>query len=77
MKFLLVLAVVLVAFWIWRNNRLNERPGAPPPRGPGKPVAMVACDHCGTHLPEAEVVRGQQGVYCCQEHRRQNEGASP
>ena len=48
MKFLLVLAVVLVAFWIWRNNRLNERPGAPPPPAPGKPVAMLACDHCGT-----------------------------
>lgn len=77
MKFLLVLAVVLVAFWIWRNNRLNERPGTPPARAPGKPVAMVACDHCGTHLPEVEVIKGQRGVYCCQEHRRQNEGPTP
>ena len=76
MKFLLVLAVLLVAFWIWRNNRLEDRRDkAPPPRQPGLPVAMVACDLCGTHLPEAEVVKGSQGVYCCQEHRRQHEGS--
>ena len=77
MKFLLVLTVVLVAFWIWRNNRVSDRRDAPPPHKPGQPLVMVACDHCGTHLPEAEVVRGQQGVYCCHEHRRQREGSAP
>jgi uncharacterized protein len=76
MKFLLVLAVVLVAFWIWRNNRIGERRDqAPPPARPQVPQAMVACDHCGTHLPETEAVKGDRGVYCCQEHRRQREGS--
>lgn len=78
MKFLLVLAVLLVAFWIWRNNRRAERTErSPPPRRPGLPVVMVACDVCGTHLPGAEAVSGARGVYCCAEHRRQNEGAPP
>jgi uncharacterized protein len=77
MKFLLVLAVVLVAFWIWRNNRLGERDEArpPAPRAPQRPAIMVACAQCGMHLPDAEAVRGHQGVYCCQEHRRQREEA--
>ena len=25
---------------------------------------MVACRHCGLHLPEAEALRGQNGTYC-------------
>lgn len=77
MKFLLVLAVLLVAFWIWRNNRLGDPPReSPPRREPGAPLPMIACTHCGTHLPEAEAVRGASGRYCCREHLRQHEGAT-
>jgi uncharacterized protein len=81
MKYLLVLAVVLVAFHIWRNNRLSDHAEAarraPPPQGrPNVPTVMVACQQCGTHLPENEAVRGQQGAYCSTEHRRLREGGS-
>ncbi len=31
---------------------------------------MVACAHCGLHVPESEGVRGGGSVYCCDEHRR-------
>lgn len=76
MKFILVLAVVLVAFWIWRNNRLGDReaPRPPtPPRAPQSPAIMVACAHCGMHLPSVEAVQGNRGTYCSQEHRRLGE----
>ena len=35
MKYLLVLAVVMVAFYVWRNNRVTDRskPRPPPPEG--------------------------------------------
>jgi len=71
MKYLLVLLIVLVAFWIWRNNRIgrNTPPPAPQP-GPKPPVAMVACRQCGTHLPESEALVGRHGHYCSDEHRR-------
>jgi uncharacterized protein len=78
MKFLLVMAVVLVAFWIWRNNRLGDREASrppTPPRAPQSPAIMVACAHCGMHLPDVETVQGRSGVYCCQEHRRLSEEA--
>ena len=72
MKYLLVIAVVLVAFWIWRNNRQadrgNDRPHTPGPNS--GPTRMVACSHCGTHVPESEQLAGRRGVYCCAEHRR-------
>ncbi len=81
MKYLLVLAVVMVAIHIWRKNRREaleeetraraaERPPVP------APVTMVACRHCGTHLPRAEAVEGSLGFYCGAEHRQLNEPAA-
>ena len=76
MKYLLVLAVVMVAIHIWRKNRREaleeetraraaERPPVP------APVTMVACRHCGTHLPRAEALFDVGGhPYCGETHRR-------
>ena len=78
MKYLLVLAVVMVAVWIWRHNRLNEDAAPAVRRQPRlrEPTRMVACRDCGTHLPEDEAVVGRQGVYCSAEHRRRHEGSA-
>ena len=75
MKYLLVLAVLIVAIHIWRNNRQAESDTArrKAPSRPALPVPMVACLQCGTHLPESEAVRGPRGSYCCPEHRQQHE----
>jgi uncharacterized protein len=78
MKYLLVLAVVLVAFYIWRNNRVADRSDTAAPKGPARPsnvpAIMVACLECGTHLPDTEAVHGRVGAYCSIEHQRQHEG---
>lgn len=74
MKYLLLLVVVLVAVWVWRHNRRDERTGvppAPPPQTLTPATRMIACTHCGMHLPEHEAVYGERGLYCCHEHRRQ------
>lgn len=81
MKYLLVLAVVLVAFYIWRNNRVTDRTDKsrqtpPSPGGARLPVVMVACHQCGTHLPQGDTVHGTLGPYCSAEHRRLKEGGS-
>lgn len=78
MKYLLVLAVVAVAIWIWRNNRREDiRAAAPrparPPAVPG-PQAMVRCAHCGLHLPAADAVSGRSASYCTVAHRQAAEG---
>ncbi len=76
MKFLLVLAVILVAFWVWRNNRLDNRRGdTESPKRPSAPVVMIACAHCGTHLPRHEAVAGKEGLYCSPAHRSAHEGS--
>jgi uncharacterized protein len=80
MKYLLVFGVVLFAIWLWRHNREVEareqartRPKAPAPRAPTPVADMVACAHCGLHLPQHEAIVGQHGLYCCEAHRRQRE----
>ncbi len=69
MKYLLVLAVVMVALWVWRNNRRVDRQERPPPPLP-LPQDMVRCPVCSVHLPRTDALAGPDGrLYCCQEHR--------
>ena len=73
MKYLLVLAVVLVGFWYWRNQRRAERSKAAPPK-PAEPVLpqdMVRCPVCSVHLPRSDALPGSDGkLYCSAEHLR-------
>jgi uncharacterized protein len=72
MKYLVLLAVIFVAYLFWRNARLERRSEAqrPPPGTVGKPQEMVSCPVCGLHLPRADAVAGGNGLlYCSQEHR--------
>lgn len=67
MKYILVLIVVVLAvMWLTRSRAPAVRREKPPPAGP---QAMVACAHCGVHLPRAEAVAGAQGLYCSEAHR--------
>jgi uncharacterized protein len=71
MKYLLVLAIVLVALWYWRNSRRDGKPrNSPPPRAQAAPQDMVQCPVCSVHLPRADALPGPDGqLYCCAEHR--------
>jgi len=35
---------------------------------------MVACSHCGLHIPRDEAVVTEQQNYCCEEHSRLGPG---
>jgi uncharacterized protein len=76
MKYLLLLAVVLVVIWVWRNSRRGDAPrthasGAAPA---GQPQDMVECPICQVHLPRADALPGPDGqLYCCAEHRMRAE----
>lgn len=86
MKYLLVLGVVLFGIWLWgHNRRIQARERAEAQREARAaaqrskptsttPSAMVACVHCGLHLPLTDAVQGTQGPYCSHGHRRAHEG---
>ena len=77
MKYLLILLVVLLVVWLVRS----QRPRVPPPRKPADvPPAnepMLACMHCGLHLPRNEALPGRGGVFCGEAHRAEYEKAHP
>ncbi|MCY7306176.1 MAG: hypothetical protein LH632_08505 [Rhodoferax sp.] len=71
MKFLLVVAVVLIGFWIWRSGRKARNP--PPKAQTPQAIDMVRCDRCGVHCAKPDLVVGKAGVYCTVQHRDQSE----
>lgn len=80
MKYLVVLALVLVGLWLWRSkgrtdsHQVNKRPDQQPAPPPALPTEVVACDVCNVHLPRSEALTGPGGVYCSAVHRSQAEG---
>ena len=77
MKYLLVLLVVLVGAWGWRQSRRLPPSRPPSPDKGAKPPApqeMTRCALCAVHLPRSEAVQGRLGHYCCAAHRQQAEG---
>jgi uncharacterized protein len=79
MKYVVLFAVLLIAYMVWRNNRLrDEREAAQREgrdRGRAAPQEMVSCPVCGVHLPRSDAVPGAGGVlYCSHEHRQRAGG---
>ena len=74
-KWLLIGAIVWVAYMVWRKGQVGSAPGqgsAPPA---GQPQDMVCCPVCSVHLPRADALAGPDGrLYCSQEHRLQAAG---
>ena len=70
--FLLVIVVVIV-YLIKRGGR--SRPSASPPPGTWRPGEdMVRCHVCDVNLPRSEAILSRGRFYCCDEHRRRDEG---
>ncbi|HZY19800.1 MAG TPA: PP0621 family protein [Ramlibacter sp.] len=74
MKYLLLFALLVVAYAAWRGARaraIDEGQPPRPPAAPALPQDMVRCPVCSVHLPRPEAVPGQSGrLYCSPEHRR-------
>jgi len=66
--------VVLVALlWLLKGRARDEPRGGPgAARGTKRspPASMVACAHCGVHLPQPEAILDPAGrPYCSEAHR--------
>jgi uncharacterized protein len=74
MKYLLLVFVVLVLLW-WARHQGSSRP--PAQKRPPKQEPMLACAHCGLHIPRDEALPGRGGVFCGEAHRAAYEKAHP
>jgi uncharacterized protein len=77
MKYLLIIAIVLLVLWLWRGSRREDRDDAAAAR-PASGVQqqdMIRCPVCEVHFPRADALPGPDGqLYCCAEHRSRAEG---
>ena len=75
---LLLLIAVLVFFWLLRRALSSRKPrtGTPGGKEATQPApALVACAHCGVHLPQNEAIASDEGdppqarrFFCTEEH---------
>jgi uncharacterized protein len=75
LKFLLVLLVVGIGLWSLLSRLRGPGRGSGDASGSAKstgatPVVVVACAHCGLHLPAADAVADSTHQYCSDAHRR-------
>jgi uncharacterized protein len=78
-KYLVLLAVLLVVYLLWRYERRTERDEArattPTQAPPVLAQEMVRCPVCSVHLPRADALVDARGrTYCCAEHRQKDAG---
>lgn len=82
MKYLLLIVIVVVILLLARagQRRVADKAARRPPQPP-EPSAgaqpMLACAHCGIHLPRDESLPGRGGVFCDEAHRAAFERAHP
>ena len=85
MRNLLLFVLFLIGLFYARRALRGKGDKAGRPAGEGQDAAgggrqreaehpeieqMVACAHCGLHVPESEGLHGAGGFYCSEEHRR-------
>lgn len=71
MKLAILIVAVLALVWLLRSTmRPRVRPPDPKPARDGASTqAMLACAHCGLHMPQDEALPGRGGVFCSEAHR--------
>lgn len=69
-KLLLLLLFGILAYLVFKGLARRARVRDDEPHAAPLPERMVACAHCGVHLPESEAVAGDGRHFCCDEHRR-------
>lgn len=74
MKLALLVLIVLIGVLLWKSRPSDAtRPSAPAPQDDPEPQDMARCALCSVHVPVADAVQGQNGVYCCTEHHHHAE----
>lgn len=68
MKFLVVILVIVLVGWLTIRGRSRPviRKGRP---DSARPAEIVACRHCGVHIPRSEAIEDSTGAYCSEAHR--------
>lgn len=67
-----LLRIIVILIGLWLVLQIVKRALASrrtPPTDKPAVANMVACAHCGMHIPESEAVRDGNRYYCSKEHQ--------
>jgi uncharacterized protein len=66
-----LLRLIIILFGLWLILKIIKRALASRENHPSRQpsiASMVACVHCGVHLPASESIQKNGKHYCCEEH---------
>lgn len=69
-KLILLLFFGIMVFFLLRSLQGKGAGHKGKTGPPSEPERMVACAHCGVHIPESESLASLGSHYCSEEHRR-------
>lgn len=71
MKFVIVMLAVVLLVWLVTasSRRRGSATRRAKPAAPAQVEGMVACAHCGVHLPGSLAVHGGGQPFCSAAHR--------
>jgi uncharacterized protein len=67
-RLLVLIVLVVLAVWLVRRALRGAERRQPPPSV--KEGELIACAHCGVHLPRSEARQSEGALYCSEEHAR-------
>jgi uncharacterized protein len=76
-RIVLLVIAVLAMIWLLRRSLVDRRPGGKAERQDRPAPELVACAHCGVHLPKYEAIAGgtedepvARTYFCSEDHRK-------
>lgn len=75
-RLLFWLAIITAAFWLWRRFTRSKSARPRTDDATAKPVPMVRCEHCGTHVPRDHALAKGEQWFCSQAHLEQGRKSS-
>ena len=76
LRLLFFVALIVIAFWLWRRYiRPAIRPAKQAPPS-SDPRPMVRCSHCQVHLPQTQALQEDGKWFCSQAHLEQERHSS-
>lgn len=72
MKYLVLFVVVIVGLMLIKKSQQPRTPrmSVPKDKKLQQPEPMLACSHCGVHVPSSRCVWRDGKPYCSEEHAR-------
>jgi len=70
-KYLLLIAGVMLVYWMVKSKVRRNAQGRGPHAAAGE--KMVRCADCGIYLPRGESLTQNDRFYCCAEHRARHD----